>query len=527
MRITEIQHLQPSMAVIAEEFDTLGWQYRADINSGGRQFHDVRLFRPQSALNEDYVYIVRPEDAASFPTNRYAYLCTAPLSGGADHICCPGRSAEELLERLLELFQRYREWERQLDSLVLSGASLDELCAWGRSMLGSPVAIHDSWFIILAMSKGLPQPMLPENVAESSKNYIPRRFIDSFRNNPDYQRSRARKTAGLWESIDEGEPRRCIYANLWDGGEYQGRLLILEESQPLRASHFLAAECMAQRAMMILNSGRSAGRWGYHSLDDIVYALLTGQDLDVTDTTVLLNVLRWQKSDRYQCIRLQNQQPDAAAAFKQMIHSDLFQMFPNSYVMFIQQQQCVILNLDQTPLPQIDQCLDAICRNYRLYAGISSPVWGIKELRCAFRQADIALGTAFRRQDDRWVVPFSSCALDYILRNIRTDMQPGHLAAPELLTLLDYDQRNGTEYFSTLQTFLLNECSIPKASQAMIIHRTTLIYRLKKIQAITNLDLEDPDKRLYLLISFRLLEQMEFFPGSGQTADRSTSDSIT
>ena len=83
MRITEIQHLQPSMAVIAEEFDTLGWQYRVDTGSGGRQFHGVRLFRPQSGLNEDYVYIVRPEDTSSFPTNRYAYLCTVPLSGSA------------------------------------------------------------------------------------------------------------------------------------------------------------------------------------------------------------------------------------------------------------------------------------------------------------------------------------------------------------------------------------------------------------------------------------------------------------
>jgi len=497
------------MAMIAEEFDALGWQYQADIAGGGPGFRGVRLSGGQSSLEEDCVYIVRQEDAGIFPVDRYAYLCTAPLPGRAEHICCPGRSPEELLERLLELFQRYQEWERQLDGLALSGASLDELCNWGRSLLCNPVAIHDSWFIVLAMSDGMPPDMLPENVAKSAKSYIPRRYIDSFRNDRDYLRTRTEKKAGLWAS--KNRPERCIYANLWDNGEYQGRLLVLEESAPFRPSHFLAADCLAQRAMMLLRRGRAAGRWGCYRTDDIVHALLTGRTLDAADAAVLLNALQWEKSDQYQCIRLQNQQPDAAA-LAQMIHSDLFRLFPDGYIMFLQQQQCVVLNLSRAahPLDQVCQRLDAICRDYRLYAGISAPVWGVEELRHAFQQADVALGTAFRRQDQRWVVPFSSCALDYMLRSIQTDLQPGHLAAPELLELLDYDRKMGTAYFSTLRTYLMNERDVPKTSQALIIHRTTLTYRLKKIQAITGVDLEDPDRRLYLLLSFRLLEQTGF-----------------
>ncbi|MDE7246170.1 MAG: helix-turn-helix domain-containing protein [Oscillospiraceae bacterium] len=508
MSAAKLRRFLPSMAMIAEELDALGWPYQSEINGSGTSLRGVRLFSRRSVPEEDLVYIVREEDAGVFPVDRYAYLCMVPLSGGADHICCPRRSPEEVLERLLELFQRYQEWERQLDGLVLSNGSLDQLCSFGRMLLCNPVIIHDSWFIILAASDGLPQTVQLENVAHSNKNYIPRRFIDSFRNNPDYLRTRTEKRAQLWVSVDKGETRRCIYANLWDGGEYQGRLLILEESRSFRPSHFLAAECLAQRAALILNKSRASGRWGYHSLDNIVYALLTAQAADAADTAILLNALQWHKSDLYQCIRLQNQQPDAAAVFGQMIHSDLFQLFPDGYIMFIQQQQCVVLNLSQTtlPLPQLRQCLDSLCQNYRLYAGISSPVWGVGELCHAFRQADIALEAAFQLPDQQWVLPFSSCALDYMLRNIQTDLQPEHLAAPELLALLDYDRRKGTAYFSTLRTFLTHERNIPSASQTMIIHRTTLLYRLKKIQAITGIDLENPDQRLYLLLSFRLLE---------------------
>ncbi len=43
----------------------------------------------------------------------------------------------------------------------------------------------------------------------------------------------------------------------------------------------------------------------------------------------------------------------------------------------------------------------------------------------------------------------------------------------------------------------------------MIIHRTTLVYRLKKIQSMTSINLDDPEERLYLLLSLRLLESAD------------------
>ena len=38
------------------------------------------------------------------------------------------------------------------------------------------------------------------------------------------------------------------------------------------------------------------------------------------------------------------------------------------------------------------------------------------------------------------------------------------------------------------------------------MHRNSVIYRLNKIQEILGLDLDDPDVRLRLLISFKILE---------------------
>ena len=72
---------------------------------------------------------------------------------------------------------------------------------------------------------------------------------------------------------------------------------------------------------------------------------------------------------------------------------------------------------------------------------------------------------------------------------------------------MDHDRETGTQYFETLRTYLLQERDIPRTSEKLIIHRTTLQYRLKKIQSLTELDLDDTWQRLYLLLSLWIMER--------------------
>ena len=79
-----------------------------------------------------------------------------------------------------------------------------------------------------------------------------------------------------------------------------------------------------------------------------------------------------------------------------------------------------------------------------------------------------------------------------------------------LLTILRYDKKHGTQYFNTLRSYLVNERNIPKTASALIIHRTTLTYRLQKIHELFGLNLEDDYQRLYLLMSLFLLDPGEY-----------------
>lgn len=507
MTPAELIRLQPTLPMIAGELEASGWQCETTAAGAQRGFCGVRMFSGQQSLEPDFLYIITKENGEQFPVDTHAYLSGEPVPGKAGHICCPQRSPGEILDRLLDLFQLCQDQERRLDQLALSDNGLDELCHWAGALTGNPVCIHDSWFMILAMSGDL--PVRPERAAASGKSFIPQKWIDSFKTDADYLRSCSQKRAELWVSNRGSD--RCIYANLWDADVCQGRVLMIEKNRPFRPLHFLIAECLAQRAALLLRRRRISSQGDYYSMDGAVRALLEGRSAGAVDTAMLLERLGWSRTDQYLCVRLQSQQPGGTAMTANFLHSDLFRIFPAGYIMFMGQQQCVILDMSKegSTASMVRHTLAPLCRDYCLYAGISSPAWGINELKYAFLQADIALKMAFSLQNERWIIPFSTCALDYILQNLKTGLPPGHLAAPELLVLLDHDQKKGTQYFLTLRTFLRNERDIPRTSKAMIIHRTTLVYRLKRIRDLTGIDLDDPDQRLYLQLSLKLLEREE------------------
>jgi len=508
MHNPQLRRLLPTLRMISEALTERNCPPELVHTPEDREYRGVRVFSGQKRLDRDILYFLSDEWLQRFPTDSYAYISTKPLPGKQEHICCRSTNASEILDVLLDIFLEFQDWENQLNQLLFRQGSLDELCEMGETITGNPFCIHDDWFAVTAASEGVSGVMQMDYSALSPRGAIPRRIVDTFKFDDDYIKTYDQNRAQLWSNTPGSDTSRCLYMNLWDGDWYRGRLLCLEGSQRICTAHYAVTECIAQRALLILQQNQQSQVSPYRSTDNVLRQLLEGADAASMEVNALLDTLGWNRMDRFLCILLEPQNPQSTV-MNHVLHGDLFRQFPQGYILLQGQRQCLILNLSQLKVNEhtLSHQIAPFCLDYCLYAGISSPVYGCTDLQHAFRQAEVALEHAFSLRSEQWIITFSSCSLEYMVRNIHTELPLGQLIAPELFALLEHDRQKDTEYFDTLKTYLLMERDIPKTSQALIIHRTTLLYRLKRIQELTQGNLDDPNLRLYWLLSLYLLEK--------------------
>ena len=76
--------------------------------------------------------------------------------------------------------------------------------------------------------------------------------------------------------------------------------------------------------------------------------------------------------------------------------------------------------------------------------------------------------------------------------------------------IIDYDLNKNTSLLETLKCYLINNCNLIKTSNEMFIHRNTLIYRLNKIRAILNYNLEDTHYRNELINGIMMFNYIKY-----------------
>ncbi|WP_438823690.1 helix-turn-helix domain-containing protein [Bacillus sp. JJ1764] len=73
------------------------------------------------------------------------------------------------------------------------------------------------------------------------------------------------------------------------------------------------------------------------------------------------------------------------------------------------------------------------------------------------------------------------------------------------MTLLNYDKENNTDYYETLQAYLLNRQNLNETANQLFIHRNTIKYRLNKINELSKIDLTNGETVFQLAYSYKIL----------------------
>ena len=501
-----------SIQMVADPLEELLWNFTLETADDTPCLRGCQVYCGQTSLQADTLYLIPEGMGDAFPADAFRYVAYDDIRGAMPHIRCLRRPIFEILNKILSIFQRYHDFESRLNQVVTGGGTLTDLCRVGSAFFQNPIYIHDNMFSVIALSSKVEGMLKFEYNEHTGKLYIPLWLINEFKYDENYQKTLEGRTASLWDNEQYPYTMRSLYVNLFSNNVYCGRLLINEISSLLLPGQYQAAEYLARYAVKLIEHNEvdaSRRNWG---LGDTFIDLMNGVNVDNRDLQTTLSILDWTPLDSYLCLKIRNQSEALSVRSDNALNNALASQIQGYFSFTYQKTLCVVINQSRpgTDPYAVRQILAPLVRDSCMYVGMSNTVDNIHAIQIGFRQADIALQYIIEENSSQWIVPFSECALHYIRSQATREIPTAMLADYSLLTILRYDKKHDTQYFNTLRSYLINERSIPKTASSLIIHRTTLTYRLEKIHELFGLNLDDDYQRLYLLMSLFLLEPGEY-----------------
>lgn len=458
-----------------------------------------------------------PESAQEFEGSSLICVGSAPAvfrEGSCDIIEIAGEpSVYDVLEAIIDLYNDLEYWaERVRDTLVCS-EGLSDLFSLYYEQLQNPVFLTNSMHEILVYvedPQAVPVPDIYHYLnKDADKDDARENLMQDVLLSPMYEDSFQTMGPQLW--IDEVFPFDSLYCNIVVDGAFRGRILVDEQVHPFKISDYALLQMLHDDivALMcrqpLLIDDLHVGIWKH--LSDIIEG--AAPDHDTIER--IKRRAGWQNCKQFECFVVRLLERDltigsghvncalieqTAAGCRAFVHND-------AIVAIIPFQE------NEGNPGALPQDLLLVMRDRLMKAGVSNGFSKLEDIKKAYQQAKLALETGERTGSTEWVFYCDDYLLSYMLGNCNGGLNALTLCHSKLQALIDYDAQRNLEYVKTLKSYVENNCSQVETCRELFLHRSTLLQRLKRIEEITRLNLDDKKTRLYLLVYFSLAMQQD------------------
>jgi sugar diacid utilization regulator len=136
--------------------------------------------------------------------------------------------------------------------------------------------------------------------------------------------------------------------------------------------------------------------------------------------------------------------------------------------------------------------------------GVGRSRSGPQGVRQSQREAEHALRISARLTAPRSVATFADLGLHRLLVAMTQHAEMEDFYQQTAGALVAYDERTGSGLMETLDAFFHSHGSPTDTAQRLHLHRNTVLYRLRRIEEIGGLHLDDPATRLNLHLCLRI-----------------------
>ncbi|MDO4313639.1 MAG: PucR family transcriptional regulator ligand-binding domain-containing protein [Eubacteriales bacterium] len=165
----------------------------------------------------------------------------------------------------------------------------------------------------------------------------------------------------------------------------------------------------------------------------------------------------------------------------------------------------LILVIEQNK-EMIKRDFQKLCRSdSQVYVGIGTEVSRLQDLQESYEHAMAAYQltkTAIATN----ILVYEELGVYKVLSDLKHPELGESFIQEVLGRLINYDERNGTEYLDILIAFFENDCSILHTAQAIYCHKNTLNYKMNKVKEILGYDIMSNENRTRIMVALYFIK---------------------
>lgn len=303
---------------------------------------------------------------------------------------------------------------------------------------------------------------------------------------------------------------RSLCCNIFQDNAFTATISIDEVGKPIGMREASLLEELSRAISINLTYQIHINKHTTFALDSITKKLFERSYVATEKVALALNKISWNINDAFVCIVAQ---PQTGVSYPQHFLSPIAERIcdtsKNTIFCTFDNQLIFIVNLQQQ-VNQYYKATEFINKQLRrekllMQVGVSNIFFDYMLIADFKIQACDTIKFGIEHKEDEYIFFSEDYLIDAIVQRCTQGCSAEIFMPPCLLRLRDYDNRNNTNLLNILNAYLENSFNINKTAHALYIHRNTLSTRIKDIERIGIIDLNDPKMRAYIYLGFLLI----------------------
>ncbi|MCD8232673.1 MAG: helix-turn-helix domain-containing protein [Clostridiales bacterium] len=396
----------------------------------------------------------------------------------------------DILQRLR--FEEQIQFEtNELYHLLYVGKGLSDIVLYAQNLLGRAVSVLDAGYTMLAVSPMMRE--LPFGVESSDAgDFLSEQEVESLRR-LQIEQQIYQHTQAFFIRTEDHPDTNWIFCAIRIQHVMSGYVAVCLPGKADATEHELRLTSVISDicAVEMQKHDFFAHQTGLQ-YETFLTDLLEGRFTNLSMIESRFKVLNRHLGKFFCLAILYCSEPHNSELFNERQMASLRNTYPGSMSVVYKNNIVLLMNQDTPVLlrPDLIRPLAQFALQNHLKVCLSQPFADILKISIFYEQAQHTLELSDLNSPDQ-LIYFSTEALPFYLfsKCSYEELETG--IHHHIFQLRDYDREYHTEFITTLRAFLTHNRNVTQTAEYLHVHRSTLFYRMKKIEELLEVDLSD------------------------------------